>query len=91
MSPDALPEVTKVSLASSKSASDNGVVESLPSKGTPMAVAKLKRPKEDRFEELAERIAADINERAAKMTPKERARADSETKKIAAQVQRRTR
>ena len=56
-----------------------------------MAVAKLKRPKEDRFEELAERIAAEINERAAKMTPKERARADSETKKIAAQVQRRTR
>ena len=55
-----------------------------------MAVAKLKRPKEDRFEELAERIAADINERAAKMTPKERARADSETKKIAAQARRRT-
>jgi hypothetical protein len=56
-----------------------------------MAVAKLKRQKEDRFEELAERIANEIDERAAKMTPKERARADSETKKIAAQVQRRTR
>ncbi|MFZ0955363.1 MAG: hypothetical protein WAN60_03405 [Candidatus Sulfotelmatobacter sp.] len=55
-----------------------------------MAVAKLKQPKEDRFEELAERIAADINERAAKMTPEERVKADSETKKIAAQVQRRT-
>jgi hypothetical protein len=54
-----------------------------------MAVAKLKRPKEDRFEEFAERIAAEINERAAKMTPEERARADSETKKIAARVQRR--
>jgi hypothetical protein len=26
-----------------------------------MAVAKLKRPKEDRLEELAERIAAEIN------------------------------
>ena len=56
-----------------------------------MPVAKLKRPKEDQFEELAERIAADINERAAKMTPQERARADAETRKIAAQVQRRTR
>jgi hypothetical protein len=55
-----------------------------------MAVAKLKRPKEDRFEELAERIAAEINERAAKMTPEERAGADSETKKIADRVQRRT-
>jgi hypothetical protein len=44
-----------------------------------MAVAKLKRPREDRFEELAERIAAEINERAAKMTPEERAKADSET------------
>ncbi len=55
-----------------------------------MAVAKLKRPKEERFEELAERIATEINERAARMTPGERARADSETKKIAAQVQRRT-
>ena len=56
-----------------------------------MAVAKLKRPKEDRFEELSERIATEIDERAAKMTPKERAQADSGTKKIAAQVQRRTR
>jgi hypothetical protein len=55
-----------------------------------MAVAKLKRPKEDRFEDLAERIAAEINERAAKMSPDDRAHADSETKKIAAQVQRRT-
>ena len=55
-----------------------------------MAVAKLKRPKEDRLEELAERVAAEINERAAKMTPEERAEADSETRKIAAQVQRRT-
>ena len=54
-----------------------------------MAVAKLKRPKEGRFEEFAERIAAEINERADKMTPEERARADSETKKIAARVQRR--
>jgi len=56
-----------------------------------MAVAKLKRPKEGRFEEFAERIAAEINDRAAKMTPEQRARADSETKKIAARVQRRTR
>jgi len=66
------------------------VVESPPSRGTQMAVAKLKRPKEDRLEEFAERIAAEINERAAKMTPEDRAKADSETKKIAAQVQRRT-
>jgi len=54
-----------------------------------MAVAKLKRPKEDAFEDLAERIAAEINERSAKMTSEDRAQADSETKKIAAQVQRR--
>ena len=54
-----------------------------------MAVAKLKRPKEDQFEELAERIATEINERATRMTPEERAKADSETKKIAARVQRR--
>ena len=55
-----------------------------------MAVAKLKRPKADRLDELAGRIAAEINERAAKMTPEDRAQADSKTKKIAAQVQRRT-
>jgi hypothetical protein len=52
-----------------------------------MAVAKLKRPKEDRLEELAERIGTEINVRAAKMTPEKRAQADSETKKIAARVQ----
>lgn len=55
-----------------------------------MAVAKLKRPKEAQFEELAERIAEEINQRAAKMTPRERAQADSETKKIASRAQRRT-
>ena len=55
-----------------------------------MAVAKLKRPKEGMLEDLAERIAAEINERAAKMTPEERAKADAETKKIAARVERRT-
>jgi hypothetical protein len=55
-----------------------------------MALAKLKRPKEDHLEDLAQRIAAEINERAARMTPEKRAKADSETKKIAAQVQRRT-
>lgn len=55
-----------------------------------MALAKLKRRQEDRLEELAERVATEINERAAKMTPEERAKADSETKKIAAKVQRRT-
>jgi hypothetical protein len=55
-----------------------------------MALAKLKRPKENQLEVLAERIAAEINERAERMTPEERAKADAETKKIAAQVQRRT-
>lgn len=55
-----------------------------------MALAKLKRPKEDQFEELADRIATEINERANRMTREERARADSETKKIADRVQRRT-
>jgi hypothetical protein len=40
---------------------------------------------------LAGRTAADINERAARMTPEKRAQADSETKKIAARVQRRAR
>jgi hypothetical protein len=48
------------------------------------------RGKKDRLAELAERIAAEINERAARMTAEERAKADSETKKIATQVQRRT-
>jgi len=55
-----------------------------------MAVAKLKRPKQDHLDELADRIATEINERAARMTPEERAKADSETKKIAARLQRRT-
>ena len=55
-----------------------------------MAVVKLKYPKEDRLEQLAERVANKINERAAKMTPQKRAKADSETTKIAAQVRRRT-
>jgi hypothetical protein len=55
-----------------------------------MALAKLKRQKEDRLEELAERIAAEINERADKMTPKDRARADAATKRIADRVRRRT-
>jgi hypothetical protein len=54
-----------------------------------MAVAKLKHPKEDRFEEFAERIAAEINERAARLTPEKRAQADSETRKIVAREQRR--
>jgi len=55
-----------------------------------MRRSKLKHSKEDRFEELAERIATEINERAGKMTPERRALADSGTKKIAARVQRRT-
>jgi len=66
------------------------VLESPPGKGTPMALAKLKLPKENQLEELAERIAAEINQRAAKMTPEKRDQADSETKKIAVQVRRRT-
>jgi hypothetical protein len=37
---------------------------------------------------LAERTTADLNERAARMTPEKRAQADSETKKIAVRVQR---
>ncbi|MFI5114282.1 MAG: hypothetical protein ACHP7J_03980 [Terriglobales bacterium] len=41
-------------------------------------------------EQIRQRIATEINERAAKMTAEERAQADSETKKIAARVQRRT-
>ena len=55
-----------------------------------MAVAKLERQKEDRLEELVERFATDINERAARMTPEKRQQADSETTKIADRVQRRT-
>jgi hypothetical protein len=58
-------------------------------KGNRMSLAKLKRPKEDQFEEFAERIGGDINQRASKMTAEERAQADSETKKIADRVQRR--
>ncbi len=66
------------------------MIESSLDKGIQMAVAKLKRPKADRLDQLAGRIAAEINERAAKMTPEDRAQADSETKKIVARVQRRT-
>ena len=51
-----------------------------------MGVAKLKYPKEDPLEELAERMANEINQRAAKMTPKDQAKADSDTTKIAAQL-----
>jgi hypothetical protein len=39
--------------------------------------------------DLAERTAADINQRADGMTPEKRAQADSETKNLAIQVQRR--
>ncbi len=38
---------------------------------------------------LGERLADDINERAAKMTPQKRVQADSATRKIADRVQRR--
>jgi len=55
-----------------------------------MAIAKLKHPEENQFEELADRIATEINERANRMSPKERAQADSETKKIADRPQHRT-
>ncbi len=54
-----------------------------------MAVAKRKR-KEDQLEEMAQRFATEINERAARMTPEKRRQADSKTKKIAARMQRRT-
>jgi hypothetical protein len=56
-----------------------------------MAVAKLKHQKEEALEELAERTAADINRRAERMNPEEREKADAQTKRIADQVQRRTR
>jgi hypothetical protein len=56
-----------------------------------MAVAKLKHPKQNQLEELAEHFAADINERAARMTHEKRHQADSDTKKIAARLQLRTR
>jgi hypothetical protein len=56
-----------------------------------MALAKRKPTEENRLEELAERIAAEISARAAKMTPAERERADAETRKIAERVRRRTR
>jgi len=46
---------------------------------------KQKRP--PTLGSLAERVAAEINERAARTTQEDRAQADSETKKIAAQVQ----
>jgi hypothetical protein len=55
-----------------------------------MAVAKVKRPKEERFDQFAERLATEIDEHASRMTSRERAKADSETKKIAARVPRRT-
>jgi|HubBroStandDraft_1064217.scaffolds.fasta_scaffold175463_2 hypothetical protein len=40
----------------------------------------------ERIKSLAERVAGDINERAAKMTPADRKRADAETKRIAERV-----
>ena len=46
------------------------------------------RRSKDRLGELSEHIAAEMNERAARMTPEKHAQADSETKKIAARVQR---
>src|SRR5579863_10299272 len=52
-------KVTKVSLASCKSAGGDGGVRIAARQRDPMAVAKLKRTKEDRFEDLAERIAAE--------------------------------
>jgi hypothetical protein len=55
-----------------------------------VALAKRKPAQENRLEELAERIAAEINERASKMGPEDRARADAETKKIADHVRSRT-
>lgn len=42
-----------------------------------------------RLTNLAGRTAADINERAASMTPEERAQADSETRRITDRVKRR--
>jgi hypothetical protein len=55
-----------------------------------MGVAKLKQPEENRLENLAERIANEINERASTMSSEERTKADSETREIATRVQRRT-
>jgi len=43
------------------------------------------------LEQMAEDVAAETSERAAKMNSEQRAQADSETKRIANQVQRRTR
>jgi hypothetical protein len=42
-----------------------------------------------RLTNLAERTATKINERAARMTPEKRVRADSETKNLAIRIQRR--
>lgn len=56
-----------------------------------MAVAKAKRLQEDQLEELAERIASEINDRASKMTPEDRDKADAETQKIANRTERRNR
>jgi hypothetical protein len=55
-----------------------------------MALVKPKPASENHLEELAERVASDINERAAEMSPQKRARADAETRKIADRVRRRT-
>jgi len=50
--------------------------------------AELSPAANDRLEDLAESVADHINERAARMTPAERARADAETRRIAARVRR---
>ena len=42
-------------------------------------MAELNQAHADRLDELADRIAAEINDRASKLTAEERAQADSET------------
>ena len=49
-------------------------------------MAELNQANADRLDELADRIAAEINDRASKLTAEERAKADSETTRVVSQV-----
>jgi len=51
-----------------------------------MSVNARKRADQNPLENLAERVSAEINERATKMAPENRALADSETRDIVARV-----
>lgn len=55
----------------------------------PAVIARIRRSGEDELEELAHRIADEISDHANGMTQERRAKADAETRKIAARIRHR--